>query len=119
MKLDHYGVRGIVHDWFKNHLTNRQQIVKYKQVKSDSMTVKCGVPQGSVLGPLLFLIYMNDISKCSNILSFILFADNTNLFYDSHKNADVLGNTMNQELRRIASGLSTNKLSLNVKKHIL
>ena len=79
------------------------------------MTIKCGVPQGSVLGPLLFLIYMNDISKCSNILSFILFADDTNLFY-SHKNADDLGNTMNQELRKITSWLSTNKLSLNVNK---
>ena len=111
----YYGIRGIVHDWFKNYLTNRQQIVKYKQVKSDSMTIKCGVPQGSVLGPLLFLIYMNDISKCSNILSSILFADGTNLFY-SHKNADVLGNTMNQELRKVTSWLSTNKLSLNVKK---
>ena len=54
MKLDHYGIGGIVHDWFKNYLTNRQQIVKYKQVKSDSMTIKCGVPQASVLGPLLF-----------------------------------------------------------------
>ena len=74
-----------------------------------SMTIKCGVPHGSVLGPLLFLIYTNDISKCSNILSFILFADDTNLFY-SHKNADVLGNTMNQELRKITSWLSTNKL---------
>ena len=115
MKLDHYGIRGIVHDWFKNYLTNRQQIVKYKQVKSDSMTIKCGVPQGSVLGPLLFLTYMNDISKCSNILSFILFADGTNLFY-SHENAGVLGNTMNQELQKITSWLSTNKLSLNVKK---
>ena len=80
-KLDHYGIKGIVHDWFKNYLINRQQIVKYKLVKSDSMTIKCGVPQGSVLWPLLFLIYMNDISKCSKILSFILFADDTNLFY--------------------------------------
>ena len=114
-KLDHYGIRGIVHDWFKNYLINRQQIVKYKLVKSDSMTIKCGVPQGSVLGPLLFLIYMNDISKCSKILSFILFADDTNLFY-SHKNTDVLVKTMNQELRKITSWLSANKLSLNVKK---
>ena len=114
-KLDHYGIRGIVHDWFKNYLINRQQIVKYKLVKSDSMTIKCGVPQGSVLGPLLFLIYMNDISKCSKILSFILFADDTNLFY-SHKNADVLIKTMNQELRKITSWLFVHKLSLNVKK---
>ena len=73
------------------------------------------MPQGSALGPLLFLIYMNDISRCSNILSFILFADDTNLFY-SHKNVDTLCNTMNQELRKITSWLSCNKLSLNVKK---
>ena len=79
------------------------------------MDIKCGVPQGSVLGPLLFLIYMNDISRCSNILSFILFADDTNLFY-SHKNVDTLCKTMNQELRKITSWLSCNKLSLNVKK---
>ena len=68
------------------------------------MTIKCGVPQGSVLGPLLFLICMNDISKSSNILSFILFEYDTNLFY-SHNNADVLGKSMNQELRKITSWL--------------
>ena len=79
------------------------------------MTIKCGVPQGSVLGLLLFLTYMDDISKCSKILSFILFADDTNLFF-SHKYADVLVKTMNQELPKITSWLSANKLSLNVKK---
>ena len=90
-------------------------MVKYKSEKSDSLTIKCGVPQGSVLGPLLFLVYMNDISRCSEILSTILFADDTNLFL-SHKNLVTLKETMNRELSNIASLLSANKLSLNIKK---
>ena len=72
------------------------------------------MPQGFVLRPL-FLIYMNDISRCSKKLSFILFADDTKLFY-SHKNVYILYNTLNQELINITSWLSCNKLSLNVKK---
>ena len=79
------------------------------------MTIKCGVPQGSILGPLLFLIYMSDISRCSEILSIILFADDTNLFL-SLKNLDTPEKTMDHELRKIASWLSANKLSLNIKK---
>ena len=101
-KLEHYGIRGIVLEWFTNYLTNRKQIVKYKFEKSERLTIKCGVPQGSVLGPLLFLIYMNDISRCSEILSVILFADDTNLFY-SHKNIDTLNKTVNQELKKIVT----------------
>ena len=113
-KLDHYGMRGIVNEWFKNYWTERKQILKYKSQQSESLAITCGVPQGSVLAPLLFLIYMNDISRCSKRLSFILFADDTNLFY-SHKNVDILY-LMNQELENITSWLSCNKLSLNVKK---
>ena len=98
-KLEHYGIRGIVLEWFKNYLQFRKQAVKYKTTKSDSLTISCGVPQGSVLGPLLFLIYINDISKCSQILSFILFADDTNLFL-THHDLETLIRIMNEEPKK-------------------
>ena len=78
------------------------------------LTIKCGVPQGSVFGLLLFLIYMNDIDKCSQLLPFILF-DDTNLFL-SHQDISALYDIINQELKNIATWLSANKLSLNVNK---
>ena len=90
-------------------------MVNYKSVNSDTLVVSCGVPQGSVLGPLLFLIYVNDISQSSSLLSFLLFADDTNLFF-SHKDIKILGKTVNEELCKVANWLACNKLSLNVKK---
>ena len=77
--------------------------------------MKCGVPQGFVLGPLLFFIYVNDIAKSSQILSFILFADDTNLFF-SRKDLETLYKTMNQELKQVSLWSNANKLSLNVNK---
>ena len=73
--------------------------------------IKCGVPQGSVLGPLLFLLYINDISESSHILKFFLFADDTTIFYSS-KNAINNENILNKELEKISGWLSANKLSL-------
>ena len=69
-KLEHYGFRGIVLEWFRNFVTNGKQIVNYRSVKSKNSNVTCGVPQGSILGPS-FLWYVNDISESSSLLSFL------------------------------------------------
>ena len=79
-KRSHYGIRRVPLLWFQSYLSNRQQFITYNGVSSSVKTVKCGVPQGSILGPLLFLIYINDlVNVCSHCLP-ILFADDTNLF---------------------------------------
>ena len=84
-------------------------------VTSDLQTVGCGVPQGSVLGPLLFLLYVNDFKHCSEVLDFHLFADDANLFY-KHKSLTALEITLNNELVNVHNWLCANKLSLNVEK---
>ena len=76
-KLEYYGIRGVALDLFKSYLQSRPQILKFGGITSNPMTVKCGVPQGSVLGPILFLIYINDIHKSPEILKFHLFTDDT------------------------------------------
>ena len=129
-KLFHYGVCGIVNDWFSSYLINRVQMTQIGSHVSEKQNTLCGVPQGSVLGPLLFLIssipslhvengafliYVNDIYKASNKLEFFLFADDTNLLY-ANKNLRSLETVMNDELLKIVDWLTANKLSLNVKK---
>jgi retron-type reverse transcriptase len=79
-KLEHYGIRGKTKDWFISFLENRKQFVSIGSSVSDELVVPCGVPQGSVLGPLLFLLYMNDFNDSSKVFDFHLFADDSNLF---------------------------------------
>ena len=85
LKLEHYGITGIVNDWFRSYLSLRPQKVKINGFLSDEQYIKCGVPQGSVLGPLLFLICINDMPYASKILGIHLFADDTNILISNKK----------------------------------
>ena len=108
-------MRGIARKLFENYLGNRKKIVKYNQTRSAEAKITSGVPQGSILGPLLFLLYINDIENCSNIVSMILFADDTNI-YHSHTCLKTLNDIMQIEINKIADWLIVNKLSINIKK---
>ena len=114
-KLEYYGIRGLALDWFKSYLHNRMQCTEVGDTQSKLDYIKCGVPQGSVLGPLLFLLYINDITDSSKVFKFTLFADDTSLFY-SHKNNPNAENIVNTELHKVSEWLAANKLSLNVDK---
>ena len=114
-KLSYYGIRGSAHEWFRSYLSGREQFVEFDNVSSNVLKVQCGVPQGSNLGPLLFLIYINDLAFVSPKLFAILFADDSNFFY-TDKNIDNLFDTLNSELDKIVKWLNANKMSLNVDK---
>ena len=114
-KLSHYGIRGKALDWFRDYLTDRKQYVNINGQESSLKLISCGVPQGSLLGPLLFILYINDLQNSSQILSFICFADDTNLFF-SHRNPNTLTLILNNELTHVQSWIHANKLSLNIDK---
>ena len=114
-KLEYYGFRGIVLDWFKSYLENRNQFVRYQSCDSEYKTIKCGVPQGSILGPLLFILYVNDIITTTSLFDIILFADDTTLLY-SHPDISSKINLINKELSEISNWFKANKLSVNASK---
>ena len=118
-KLKKYEIREVANDWIKIYLSNRQQYSFIGNHKSNLLQIKCGVPQGSILGPLLFLIYINDLPNFSSQLTSILFADDSNLFSDG-PNLHDLQTKINNELPKLVEWLKANRLSLNIgKTHLM
>ena len=114
-KLEMYGIRGTALSWIDSYLHNRQQYVHCLNSNSHNLNITTGVPQGSILGPLFFIIYINDLPSVSTILRPILYADDSNFFYNFPQTENP-SQTINQELCKVMDWLNANKLSLNEKK---
>ena len=113
-KMEFYGVRGNANAWFESYLNEREQFVAINGVESDREKIVCGVPQGSVLGPLLFLLFINDLPNATDFFT-LLFADDTT-FQLSGVEIELLFTTANTELQKASQWFKANKLTLNVKK---
>ena len=114
-KLDHYGIRGMALKFFESYLSNRNQYVCCNNTSSSITTIEYGVPQGSVLGPLLFIIYVNDIVNAVKDIKIRLFADDTALFIHG-KDVKMIYNKMKDALIRLRDWFKSNRLTLHLDK---
>lgn len=114
-KLGNCGIRGNVYDWFKSYLSNRKQFVSINGKSSNYYNLCYGVPQGSVLGPILFVLYINDVTYSSNKLSFTMFADDTSLVLKIDR--ELYEETIKNELKDVMLWFDSNLLLLNVDKN--
>jgi ribonuclease P/MRP protein subunit RPP40 len=114
-KFHFYGIRGVPHQWFSSYLENRKQFVTINNTNSSLSNVTCGVPQGFILGPILFIIYVNGLNNVSNKLRNIMFADDTNLLM-TEKNIEKVETQINFELKLLIEWFQVNLLSLNISK---
>ena len=120
-KLKYYGINGTNLNLFSSYLNNRNQYTEIDHIKSNMLPITTGIPQGSILGPLFFIIYINDFAQASKMFNFIIYADDTtlsstlNTFNDNTQN-DNLESLINDELLKINEWLKINKLSLNIAK---
>ena len=111
-KLYHYGIRGTIHSWFKDYLTNRTQCTIIDGHISLKLNISTGVPQGSVLGPILFLIYINDIVNVFDCAKSILFADGMTLYFTGSHN-DTQFHLANQDLDKLHNWCLSNRITIN------
>ena len=116
-KLSHYGIRGVALNWLQSSLPTREQFVSVNNKESDKRTIKYGVPQGSILGPLLFVIYINDIPKICDIAKFVLYADDANIIISGENMMDI-EEKCNILLHALSAWVKSNGLLLNLKKTI-
>ena len=114
-KMEHYGIRGTALNRFNSYLSNRKQFVCVNGLSSSLCNISCGVPQGSVLGPLLFLIYINDLPNSPKLFSFFLSADDTSIYCESD-DLTLLTRQLNKELKNVKLWLDSDKLALSMGK---
>ena len=114
-KLRHYGIRGKAHDWFRSYLSNRSQFVAIDGERSSTKSITTGVPQGSVLGPLLFILFINDLPNINSKVQFILYADDANIIITAETEAEIIS-ILEELCRDLVQWVNINGLFLNLKK---